>query len=254
MSDNKSFGLEFVEALIERTRAAVAFSELTGDAGGPHRALGHVNDPSATAATLRLWAAQDESHIDRMVHFRLQSDPVDTQLFFLFGRSDSVLPHFHAQVVQFSPDACVFNAEWLPRLDPVDHPDYFAQVFGPLNKPYWKAVNDRNNICSLAPANPAIAAYLVPWSIGVGRPTDKAELNRVTPNIFAFLDHALRLAHELPYPPPDSAYLRQRDEKHLDCFFADKLDPRACKGVYNVIGEEPGKEIKQIFKTSLRTN
>ena len=189
-----------------------------------------------------------------MIHFRLQSDPVDTQLFFLFGRPESVMPHFHAQVVQFSTEAYVFNADWLPRLDPVDHPAYFSEVFGPLNKAYWKAINNRDNLCSLAPANPGIAAYLAPWSIGVGRPTVKDELDRVGPNIFDFLNHGLALATSLDYPPPEPEYLRQRDAKHLDCFFADELDPRAWKGVYTVIGEEPGKKIKQVFKTSLRTN
>ena len=230
----------------------MAFTERTGDTGGPRMTLTNAHDAEIPAGFLRLWIAADDSHIDRMIHFRLQSDPVDTQLFFLFGRSDSVMPHFHAQVVQFSADACVFNADWLPRLDPIEHPDYYTTVFNPLNKAYWKAINDRNNLCALAPANPAIAVFLSPWSIGVGRPTDKAELDRVAPNILEFLDHGLKLAHELQFPPPDREYLRQRDQKHLDCFFADTLDPRAWKGVYHVIGEEAGQRAKQIFKTSLR--
>jgi hypothetical protein len=253
MTDNTAFGLAFINTLVERTQAAVALSERTGDDGGPHIALTNAADPAVSAGALRLWAATDESLIDRMIHFRLQSEPVDTQLFFLFGRADSVMPHFHAQVVQFSPDACVFNADWLPRLDPVEHPDYFAAVFSPLNMPYWKAINDRNNICALAPANPAIAVYLTPWSIGVGRPTDKAELDRVGPNIVQFLDHGLGLAHDLAYPAPDAAGMRARDKQHLDCFFADQLDPRAWKGVYKVIGEAHGQRVKQIFKTALRT-
>jgi hypothetical protein len=249
-----SFGLSFIETMIERTQAGAAFIEINDEGGGARMTLSNINDVSAPAGFLRLWAADAEgdSQFDRMIHFRLQSDPVDTQLFFLFGRSDSVMPHFHAQVVQFSPDACVFNAEWLPRLDPVDHPDYYTQVFSPINKPYWKAINDRNNVCSLAPANPSIAVFLSPWSIGVGRPTDKAELDRVGPNILEFHDHCLSLSRNLTYPAPDRAYLRQRDKKHLDRFFDDELDPRAWKGVYNVIGEESGQQAKQIFKTSLR--
>ena len=246
------FGLSFIEKLIERSKASVAFTEINDEAGGARMTLSNVNDTDSPAGFLRLWVAEDGSHIDRMIHFRLQSDPVDTQLFFLFGRSDSVMPHFHAQVVQFSPEACVFNADWLPRLDPIEHPDYYAAVFGPITKAYWKAINDHNNICALAPANPAIAVFLSPWSIGVGRPTDKAELDRVSPNILAFHDHCLRLSHELAYPAPDKGYLKQRDKKHLDIFFDDKLDPRAWKGVYNVIGEKTGQQIKQIFKTDLR--
>jgi hypothetical protein len=252
MSNNHPFGLSFIETLIDRTQAATAFAERTGEAGGPRMTLTNAHDADIPAGFLRLWAAEDGSHFDRMIHFRLQSDPVDTQLFFLFGRSASVMPHFHAQVVQFSPDACVFNADWLPRLDPIEHPDYQRTVFDPITKAYWKTINDRNNMCALAPANPAIAVFLSPWSIGVGRPTDKAELDRVAPHILAFHDHCLMLSHELAYPTPDKEYLQQRDKKHLECFFDDKLDPRAWKGVYNVIGEETGRRVKDIFKSSLR--
>ena len=252
MSDSYPFGLTFIETLIDRTQAAVVFTERTGEAGGPRMTLTNAQDADIPAGYLRLWAAEDDSHLDRMIHFRLQSDRVDTQLFFLFGRSASVMPHFHAQIVQFSPDACVFNADWLPRLDAIEHPDYNTAVFDPITKAYWKAINDRNNICALAPANPAIAVFLSPWSIGVGRPTDKAELDRVKPHILAFHDHCLTLSHELAYPAPDKEYLQQRDKNHLECFFDDKLDPRAWKGVYNVIGEEIGQRVKQIFKSGLR--
>jgi hypothetical protein len=247
-----SLGLTFINTLIERTLAGAPFTEILDDEGEARLTSTNVNDAEIPAGVLRLWVATGETQFDRMVHFRLQSDPVDTQLFFLFGRPESVMPHFHAQVVQFSADACVFNTDWLPRLDPVDHPDYYTQVFSPMNKPYWKAVNDRSNVCALAAANPAIAVFLSPWSIGVGRPTDKAELDRVGPNILEFHDHCLKLSQDLAYPAPDSASMRQRDKKHLDIFFDDALDPRAWKGVYNVIGEDAGQHVKEIFKTSLR--
>ena len=251
MSDN-TFGLSFIQGLIDRSLERIEFVERTGDAGGPYLPLVKIKDASASAGYLRLWAAGDDSLADRMIHFRLQSDPVDTQLFFIFGRAGSAMPHFHAQIVQFAPDACVFNADWLPRLDPVEHPEYFTEVFGPITKPYWKAINDRENLCSLAPANPAITAFLAPWSIGVGRPTSKAELDRVGPHIVAFHEHCLDLAHDLKYAGPAPEDLVTRDRKHLDCFFDDKLDPRAWKGVYNVIGEEVGQRVKTLFKTNLR--
>lgn len=246
-----TFGFDFIEDLIARSQSEVSFTELTDSDGGPHRALVRADDPAQSAGYLRLWATPDDSRIDRMIHFRLRSDPVDTQLFFLFGRSDTAMPHFHAQVVQFGPDACVFNADWLPRLDPIDHPDYYTEVFSPITKAYWKAINDRNNMCALAPANPAIAAYLTPWSIGVGRPTTRAELDTVTPQIHAFLAHDLKLAGEFDYPVADGEALRARDGRHLDAFFSDHLDPRAWKGVYGIVGEATGKELKQILKSSL---
>jgi len=194
----------------------------------------------------------DENPFLEAFYQNKQSNALDTQLFFLFGRSDTCMPHFHAQVVQFAPEACVFNADYLPRLDPVDHPEYFTEVFAPITKPYWKAINDTDNICALAPANPAIAAYLSPWSIGCGRPTTRAELDRVAPQIDAFLAHYLTLAGQLAYQGPDAGSLRERDHHHLDLFFADQLDPRAWKGVYGVIGEDIGHRIKDIVKSELR--
>lgn len=245
------FGFEFIDNMVEKTMAGQAPEEIAGEDDGPFLALCRADDPSTDAGYLRLWCGTGDSLIDRMIHFRLISEPVDTQLFFLFGRSATPMPHFHAQVVQFGPDACVFNADYLPRLDPVDHPDYFAEVFAPITTPYWKAINDKNNVCALAPANPAIAAYLSPWSIGCGRPTNRAELDRVAPFIEQFLTHYLDLARHLTYArvPPDQ--LRDRDRRHLDLFFDDQLDPRAWKGVYGVIGEDVGRRIKKIFKTEL---
>jgi hypothetical protein len=206
----------------------------------------------ASAGYLRLWAAADDNLLDRLIHCRLQAGPVDTHLLFLMGRADTAMPHFHGQVVQFGPDACVYNADIMPRLDPVDHPEYFTEVFGPVTRAYWKAINDRNNICALAPANPAIAVYLSPWSIATGRPTNVAELDRVRPSLFAYLDHCLALARGLNYRGPSPAELRARDQRHMACFQSDALDPRAWKGVYRIIGEEAGRRIKDIFRTPLR--
>ena len=126
------------------------------------------------------------------------------------------------------------------------------EVFSPITKDYWKAINNRDNLCALAPANPAIAAFLSPWSIGVGRPTTKDELDRVDPQITAFHEHCLNLAHDLRYKGPAGQQMVERDRKHLDCFFDDALDPRAWKGVYGVIGESLGQKAKQIFKTAIR--
>jgi hypothetical protein len=153
-----AFGLTFVTGLVEQSLTDIEFVERTDDDGKPLMSLVRADDASVDAGHLRLWAANDDGLADRMIHFRLKSESVDTQLFFLFGRTDTPMPHFHAQVVQFSPEACVFNADWLPRLDPVDHPAYYREAFSPLNMPYWKAINDQENACALAPATPAIAA------------------------------------------------------------------------------------------------
>jgi hypothetical protein len=246
-----AFGLAFTEELIARVQAASRFTERTGAGGGPLMPLVNVED-GRSAGYLRLWAAADDSQLDRLVHFRLQSAPVDTHLLFLMGRADTAMPHCHSQVVQFGPDACVYNADIMPRLDPVEHPDYFTEIFGPVTRAYWKAINDRNNVCAFAPANPAIAVYLSPWSIAAGRPTGQAELERVKPSILAYVDQCLALARNLKYRGPSGEELRARDQRHLACFQSDHLDPRAWKGVYRVIGEEAGHRIKDVVRTPLR--
>jgi hypothetical protein len=248
---SQSFSLPFVQDLIDRTAARLGLVEQTGADGGPLLALRTVSPPEGDAGFVRLWAAAPDSLADRMVHFRLVGGPVDTQLFFLFGRSDSAMPHFHAQVVQFSAEACVFNADFLPRLDAVDFPDYIRQVFHPLNKPYWRAINDYANVCSHAPGNPGIAAYLSPWSIGTSRPATRTELEKVAPSIHAYLDHWLDLVTGLRFQGPEAAALRARDARHLANFFDESLDPRAWKGVYAAIGESMGHQIRALLQKSI---
>lgn len=244
------FAAQAVGRLIDRAVAALGAAEHTG-ADGPLLPLRQVADPALPAGQVRRWAVP-AGPADRVVHFRLLSAPVDTQLLFLFGRPDTVMPHLHVQVVQFGEDACVYNVDWLPRLDPVDAPDYFTRLFRPLDKPYWRVTGDAQNACSRAPANPAITLYMSPWSFGAGRPTNRAELERAGPAIDAYLDHWLALAAgALDYPAPPGLDLRSRDDRHLAQFFAEDLDPRAWKGVYRVIGEEAGREVRRLLTTSL---
>jgi len=247
----ESFSLHFVQDLVARSADRLGLVEREATAGGPLLALRSAANPEVDAGFVRLWAGPGGSRVDRMAHFRLRGGPVDTQLFFLFGRSDTAMPHFHAQVVQFSADACVFNADFLPRLDPVEYPDYFRKVMHPLNKAYWKAINDYANVCSHAPGNPGIAAYLSPWSIGTSRPATRTELDKVAPSIYAYLDHWLQVAESLEFPGPDSAQLRERDARHLACFFDESLDPRAWKGVYAAIGEPVGQQVRALLQKSL---
>ena len=245
------FGLEFAERLIARVQARIRLQERPGSDGGVFLPLHNIVD-GAAAGFLRLWAAIDDSQIDRLIHFRLSSPPIDTQLLFLFGRADTAMPHFHGQVVQFGVDACVYNADIIPRLDPVDHPAYFREVYGPVTRAYWKVTTDQKNVCSMAPANPAIAVYLSPWSIAAGRPTTKAELDKATPSIEAYIDQCLALAGGLAYPSPPGPQMRERDQRYLEILHSDELDPRAWKGVYRVLGEDIGHRVKGVFAQPLR--
>lgn len=244
-----NFGFDFINELVARCTARLPFQERTSADGAPLMRLTAAEDSSQEAGFLRLWSGEDP--VDRMVHVRLQGDPVDTQLFFLFGRAATVMPHFHGQVVQFGADACVYNADLLPRLDPVDHPAYCQAVFGPITKAYWRATQKPEHACASAPANPAIATYLSPWSIGAARPTNRAELDEVGEQIHVYLDHWLGLAEKLDYPAPPAAQMIERDRRHLGGFFDERLDPRAWKGVYRLVGEAQGGEIRRLLMESM---
>lgn len=243
------FGYDFINGLVDRCLADLPFAERHGDAEGPLLSLSAPENSEQNRGFVRLWAG--EAPVDRMVQVRLRGEHADTQLFFLFARPETIVPHFHGQVVQFGADACVYNADLLPRLDPVDHPAYFQAVFGPISKAYWRATQKPEHACASAPANPAIATYLSPWSIGAARPATRAELAEVGAQINAYLDHWLQLCDGLDYPPQDPAAMIARDARHLEGFFDERLDPRAWKGVYRLIGAEQGREVRRILMEKL---
>jgi hypothetical protein len=226
------------------------WQELTGDSGAPYQQLTTVEDGS-DAGYVRAWRGPDNLPLDRMIHMRLITGPVETQLLFVFGRSDTTMPHMHAQVVQFPPAGCVYNMDLLPRLDPVENPDWFTRVMGPLRRAYRKATSDKDNSCAQAPANPALALFMSPYGIASAA-TDLAELEKVAPCIDEYLEHYCTLANETGWEAADPKALRERDKQHLQLFFADELDPRAWNGVYRIIGEAAGLAVKAAFQTPLK--
>lgn len=248
----ESFGYVHICAYIDRVLSSGAWTEQQGVGGGPYLSLTTEGSGSQPAGYLRIWRAPDTLPLDRMVHLRLLAGPVETNLLFVFGRADMTAPHLHAQVVQFPPDGCVYNIDFLPRLDPVDHPQWFDRVFGPLRRPYRKATSDRSNSCAQAPANPALAVYMSPWGIASGR-ADAAEFSRLAPELDAYVEHYLNLAAESSWECPVGLDIADRDRRHLAMFFADELDPRAWNGVYKVVGESTGQRIKRLFRTPLKT-
>lgn len=246
------FSLVHTEAYIARILAAGEWTELTSADGSPHMSLVMADAPDMSAGYVRLWRAADSLPVDRMIHMRLIAGPVETQLLFVFGVATTTMPHLHAQFVQFPPAGCVYNIDLLPRVDPVDDPDWFTRVFGPLRRPYRKATSDKANSCAQAPANPALAIYMSPWGIASAR-ADEEELNRVKPCMDDYLAHYISLIRESDWDSAAPDQLAARDRAHLDIFFGDELDPRAWNGVYKVVGEERGKEIKSLFKTSQKS-
>jgi len=249
--NDKPYSLTFIDSVIDDILADGHFDEVNGPDGGPYLPLTFSEAPDESAGCVRLWRGRDSSVLDRMVHVRLVAGPVETQLLFVMGLADSCMPHLHVQVVQFPPDGCVYNADLMPRLDAVDHPDWFTRVYSGLRRPFRQATSDRDNSCAQAPANPALAVYMSPWGIGSGR-TDKAELDRVGPQLRDYVSHYLQLAAEPDWEAPQQEDAVGRDKRYLQLFFADDLDPRAWHGVYKIVGEARGKMVKSLLRSPLR--
>jgi hypothetical protein len=129
----------------------------------------------------------------------------------------------------------------------VDRPEWFEKVFAPLRRPYRQATADKENSCNQAPANPALAVYMSPYGIASSQ-TTQAELERVRPSIDAYLEHYLALSTDEDWTEDDPEVLRDRDSRHLAKFFADEMDPRAWNGVYRIIGEAAGKQVKNLIQ------
>lgn len=246
-----TYGRVFIDGLIETLLADGLWAEVEAPDGGAFLPLTLADDPTVSAGSVRLWRGRDDSPLDRMVHMCLLAGPVETHLLFAFGRADSSMPHLHAQVVQFPPDGCVYNVDFLPRLDAVEYPDWYTRVFSNLRRPYRLATSDTQYTCAHAPANPALAIYMSPWGIASGR-TVASELEAVTPHIEAYVAHYCALAREHDWAQPDGLDLAARDDRHLRLFFADELDPRAWNGVYKVIGESRGSMIKALLRNPQR--
>jgi len=251
MSD-APYSLAFINSVIDDFTARSDLTETLGPDSGPYLLLTHSESPSDSAGYVRLWCAQGASPLDRMVHMRLIAGPVETQLLFVFGRADTCMPHLHLQLVEFPPDGCVYNVDLMPRLDAVDFPDWFTRVYSGLRRPYRQATGDRGNSCAQAPANPALAVYMSPWGIASGR-ANREELNRVEPQLRDYVSHYLALAGQDDWAPPSGVDTAERDQRYLELFFADKLDPRAWHGVYKVVGEARGRVIKSLLRTPQRS-
>lgn len=250
-AEDKQYASACIDGLLQRLLADGYWDELEAPDGGPYLPLTLTEQTDVSAGSVRLWRGRDGTPLDRMVYMQLLAGPVETHLLFAFGRADSTFPHLHAQVVQFPPDGCVYNVDILPRLDPVDYPDWYTRVFNDLRRPYRLATGDSSHSCAQAPANPALAIYMSPWGIASGR-TDARELAAVCPHIEAYVEQFCKLASDGDWEAPPGLDLASRDARHLQLFFADELDPRAWNGVYKVIGEARGGMVKALLRKPLR--
>lgn len=252
MNSDAPYSLAFVASEIDKLQARTGLIEQPGPDGGPFLPLTLSEHPEVSAGYVRLWKGADDSVLDRMVHMRLVAGPVETQLLFVFGLAHTTMPHLHLQVVQFPPDGCVYNVDLMPRVDAVDHPDWYTTVYSALRRPYRLATADAENSCSRAHANPALAVYMSPWGIASAR-TDRAELERLAPQLQAYVDHYCELAADEGWQAASGSAVADRDSRYLQLFFADELDPRAWHGVYKVVGEARGGVIKSLLRTPLRS-
>jgi len=248
---------DFIAASIDALAASDLLTEVHGNSeSAPYLSLTLAEPPDQddqgdnSAGYLRLWRGQPGAPLDRMVYLHLVAGPVTTQLLFVFGRPENTMPHIHAQLVSFPPNGLVYNVDLIPRLDPIDHFEWFQKVYGPLRRPYRKATTTPENSCAQAPANPALAVLMSPWGIASQR-TDAQEFERVESQLRDYVDHYLSLAQDPDWESADEAQQRHRDARHLALFFSDELDPRAWAGVYRIVGEPVGMQIKSLMTTPL---
>ena len=68
------------------------------------------------------------------------------------------------------------------------------------------------------------------------------------PAIDSYLQHYLALAAEQSWDSDTPADIAARDARHMELFFSDELDPRAWNGVYRIVGEDIGRQIKNLIQ------
>ena len=239
-----AFDQEYMDELLERSQSAISLLEDRPE-GGAYLPLTSVGNDGADAGELRLWRAET-GPVERMTYVRLLGGPVTTHLFFLNGRADQLMPHFHAQIISFPNEKCVFNTDLIGRLDPVNNPEHYQRVFHPLDKVYREATGNHQYTCASAPGNPALSVYLSPWGIGSGF-ADVAEFQQIRPALLKYLEHYLSLAGESGWEPTPDTDVVSRDFRHQELLLSDELDPRAWQGVYRIVGIESGHAIKKIL-------
>lgn len=247
-----SFALDSIRALTARAESKVALRRLHGPDGGPYLTLHSPQDPTQKAGWVDVLAGDDSHAVDRVIHIWLggPGSRVDTNLFWLFGKSDSALPHYHAQAVHMPGDLFVYNFDLMPRVDLAVNERYWKQVFGPLEETHSKLMRDPTRAATRLPIPPTTAIHMSPWGIAAMR-APASELEAILPVWTMYLDRCLDLAQQTLDTDADAATLLRRDRALVAAHTSDEIDPRGWAGVTRAVGPEATERIKTLMRGPL---
>lgn len=247
-----SFAYETIRALFDRAQRKLNLKRVTGANGGPYLSLTSPNDPTQTSGFVEVLAGDSSHAVDRVLHIWLGGPGarVDTNLFWLFGKTDSALPHYHAQAVHMPGDMFVYNFDLMPRVDLAVNEAYWKQVFGPIDALHTKLTRDPARAQTRLPMPPTTGVYMSPWSV-VAMRAPQTELEGVAPVMTAYLDRCLDLATTMLETDADAATLRRRDRALVAAHTSEEIDPRGWGGVERAAGKDAAERIKQLMRGPL---
>ncbi len=247
-----SFALEATRALTARAQTKVTLRRVTASDDGPYLTLYSPNDPALEAGFVEVFVGDGSHAVDRVLHIWLggKGARVDTNLFWLFAKSDSALPHYHAQAVQMPGDLFVYNFDLMPRVDLAVNEPYWKQVFAPLDEAHSKFVRDPAKAATRLPMPPSTGIYMSPWGIAAMR-APQSELEAAIPLWTQYLDRCLDLAHVKLDTDADAASLVRRDRALVAAHTNEDIDPRGWAGVTRAVGAAATQRIKELMRGPL---
>lgn len=247
-----SLALEVTRALTARAQEKLGLRRIESADGKPYLTLYSPDDPSQQAGFVEVLAGDDSHAVDRVLHIWLGGPGarVDTNLFWLFAKSDSALPHYHAQAVHMPGDLFVYNFDLMPRVDLAVNEPYWKQVFSPLDEAHSKFVRDPAKVATRLPMPPGTGIYMSPWGIAAMR-APQSELEAATVLWTQYLDRCLDLAHAKLDTDADAASLLKRDRALVAAHTSDEIDPRGWAGVARAAGTAATQRIKELMRGPL---
>lgn len=247
-----SFALEATRALSHHAQSKAALRRIAGTDDGPYLTLRSPNDPTQVTGWVEVLAGDGAHAIDRVLHIWLggKGARVDTNLFWLFAKTESALPHYHAQAVHMPGDVYVYNFDLMPRVDLAVNEPYWKQVFGPLEEAHSKFVRNPERASTRFPIPPTTGIHMSPWGIA-GFRAPQSELEAAVPLWTMYLDRCLDLATTMLETDADAATLKRRDRALVRAHTSEEIDPRGWGGVTRAAGVEATERIKALMRGPL---
>jgi len=247
-----SFAFEVTRALIQHANSKIALRRVAGPDDGPYLKLRSPNDASQVTGFVEVLAGDGSHAVDRVLHiwFGGKAARVDTNLFWLFSKTESALPHYHAQAVHMPGDLYVYNFDLMPRVDLAVNEPYWKRVFGPLEDAHARFVRNPERAATRFPIPPSTGIHMSPWGIA-GFHAPRAELEAAIPLWTMYLDRCLDLSTTRLEVDADVATLKRRDRALVAAHTSEEIDPRGWGGVARACGVEATERIKALMRGPL---